>query len=49
VTQDDGAVADSMTVNFNLTGAGTAQPSEAEQQAMIEWAQNLYAQLQPAS
>ncbi len=49
VVQDDGAVADSMAVNLNFTGTGTAQPSEAEQQALVEWAQNLYNQLQPAS
>jgi hypothetical protein len=47
--QDDGAVADSMIVNFNLVGSGSEQAAEAEQQALVEWAQALYTQLQPAS
>lgn len=45
VIQDDGAVADSMLVNLNLTGIGTGQATEAEQAALIEWAQNLYSVL----
>ncbi len=49
VVQDDGAVADSMLVTMNLTGIGTEQASEAEQAAMVEWAQNLYGLLQPAN
>ncbi len=48
VAHEDGAVADSMSVTLNLNGVGAAQPGEAEQQAMVAWAQNLYAQLQPA-
>lgn len=48
VAHDDGAVADSMSVTLNLNGSGAEQPSEAEQQAMIAWAQNLYGALQPA-
>ncbi len=48
VAHDDGAVADSMSVTLNLNGIGAEQPSAAEQQAMIEWAQNLYSALQPA-
>ena len=48
VAHEDGAVADAMSVTLNLNGLGAAQPGEAEQQAMVEWAQNLYAQLQPA-
>ena len=48
VIQDDGAVADSMLVTLNLTGIGAAQATEADQAAMVEWAQNLYALVQPA-
>jgi len=49
VQQSDGAVADSMTVLLSFTGVGAAEPDEAAQQALMEWAQNLYAQVQPAS
>ena len=49
VMQSDGAVADSMSVSFSLTGTGTEQPDEAGQQALVEWAQNLYTQIAPAS
>ena len=49
VQQSDGAVADSMTVLLSFTGVGAAEPDEAAQQALLEWAQNLYAHVQPAS
>lgn len=48
IMQDDGAVADSMQVGLNLAGTGTEQPDEAGQQALLDWATNLYTQLQPA-
>ena len=49
ILQDDGAVADSMAIGLSLTGAGSAQPTEAEQQALLQWAQNVYTQLQTAA
>jgi hypothetical protein len=49
VAQDDGAVADSMSINFSLMGAGAEQPTEADQQALLEWAQTIYSQVQPAA
>ena len=49
ILQDDGAVADSMSIGLSLTGAGSAQPTEAEQQALLDWAQTVYTQLQPAA
>ncbi len=42
IEMDDGAVADSMKVSLFLKGRGTAQPNEAEQQALLAWAQTLY-------
>lgn len=48
VMQDDGAVADLMAINLNLTGSGTEQADEAAQQALLDWAQNLHTQVAPA-
>jgi hypothetical protein len=48
VEQSDAPLAaDGMTVILTMTGTGTAQPSEADQQAMIAWAQAVYERLQP--
>jgi hypothetical protein len=49
VAQDDGAVADSMSINFSLIGTGAEQPTEADQQALMQWAQTVYTQVQPAA
>ena len=42
ITVKDPASADAMTQTLTLHGFGTAQPTEAEQQAMLAWAQNLF-------
>src|SRR5574341_1982169 len=47
VTMKDPAVADAMTVTLTLNGSGKGQPTEAEKQAMIDWAQALYNQVTP--
>ena len=39
---DPAGVADAMSVTLTLTGTGTEEMSEAEQQLMLEFAQNLY-------
>jgi hypothetical protein len=47
VTTKDPAVADAMTTALTLNGSGQGQPTEAEKQAMMEWAQALYNQVKP--
>jgi hypothetical protein len=42
---DPAGVADRMVVTLNLFGAGSKQPTKAEQQALFEFAQNLYQKL----
>lgn len=42
VTQQDEAAADAMTITLALFGRGDSQPTEAEQQAMLVWAQDIY-------
>lgn len=42
VTVKDDAVADAMTVTLTLNGFGTGRPTEADKQAMIEFAQAVY-------
>jgi len=41
IEMKDDAVADAMSTSLVLTGTGTAQPTEAEQQALLAWAQKL--------
>lgn len=45
LTQTDEAAADAMTLTLSLSGFGLAQPTEAEQQAMLEWAQAVFTRL----
>ena len=47
VTMKDAAVADAMTVTLTLNGSGKGQPTHAEKQAMIDWAQAVYNRLKP--
>lgn len=47
VTMKDAAVADAMTVTLTLNGSGKGQPTNAEKQAMMEWAQGLYNRVKP--
>jgi hypothetical protein len=43
----DRAVADGMTVALTLNGSGSAQPADDEKQALVSWAQSVYARIQP--
>lgn len=43
----DPAVADAMTIILTFNGNGDGQPAEAEQQAMLAWAQAIYDRLKP--
>jgi len=46
VQHDDPANAsDAMSVSLTLIGSGTAQPSDAEQQAMLDWSQSVLSSL----
>jgi hypothetical protein len=45
IEQVDPAAADGMTVMLTFSGAGADQPTEAEQQAMVAWAQAVYERL----
>lgn len=45
LTQTDEAAADAMTLTLSLSGFGQAQPTEAERQAMLEWAQAVFTRL----
>jgi len=47
VTMKDPAVADAMTVTLTLNGSGKGQPTKAEKQAMIDWAQAVHNRLKP--
>ena len=47
MTVKDPAVADAMAVTMTLNGSGEGQPTKAEQQAMLDWAQALYNQVKP--
>lgn len=42
---DPEGVSDRMTITLQMTGLGNEQPTEAEQQAMLEWAQAVYTRL----
>ena len=48
VTVQDPATADAMKVSLVFNGQGQGQPDAAAQQAMIDWAQNLYNNLNSA-
>ncbi|MBI3244735.1 MAG: hypothetical protein HYZ49_20855 [Chloroflexi bacterium] len=43
----DPAVADAMTIVLTFSGNGSGQPTEADQQAMLNWAQSVYDRLKP--
>ncbi len=45
INSGDNATADAMKVSLILNGNGHAQPTEAEQQEMVNWAQALYTKL----
>ena len=47
MTNEDPATADAMKTTLTLSGAGAGQPTEADRQAMLVWAEALYARLQP--
>jgi hypothetical protein len=44
VTAGDGGTADGMTIKLTLTGTGTGQPSDAQRQELLDWAQRVYTQ-----
>jgi hypothetical protein len=46
VSSSDPAVADAMTVELSLDGLGSTQPDEAGQQALVDWAQDVFNALQ---
>lgn len=43
----DPAAADSLLTTLEMNGLGTGQPTDAEQQAMLDWASAVYARLRP--
>jgi hypothetical protein len=43
----DPAVADAMTTTLTFSGHGTRQPGEADQTAILNWAQAVYDRLKP--
>jgi hypothetical protein len=45
IEMGDEAVADAMKVSLFLKGRGSAQPTEADQQELLAWAQDLYTKL----
>ena len=45
IEQRDTQVSDAMGFVLIMTGTGTGQPSEAEQQAMLDWAQDVFTRL----
>lgn len=47
ILQDPPEAADAMTTSLTIYGRGEGQPAEAEQQAMLAWAQSLFERLQP--
>ena len=44
---EDPAVADQMKVTLTLNGMGRRQPTEAEQQRLMNWAQTIYDRVKP--
>jgi hypothetical protein len=44
--QDPANASDAMSVSFTLIGSGSAQPTEAEQQAMLDWSQTVLSSLE---
>ena len=47
VTHQDPATADAMKMTLTLNGLGAGQPTEADKQALMLWAQDLFTRLQP--
>lgn len=47
VNYKDPAVADQMKVSLTFNGSGSGQPTEAEQQAMVTFAQTVYDHVKP--
>jgi hypothetical protein len=47
IESTDPAVSDAMTYVVTMTGGGTGQPTEAEQQEIIAWAEAVYDRLRP--
>jgi len=47
IEMKDPPVADAMTVVLVFNGNGSDQPTEAEKQLMLQWAQNIYDRLKP--
>jgi hypothetical protein len=45
VAQGEVAAADAMTVNLTFSGKGAVVPTEADKQAVLNWAGELYAQM----
>ena len=45
IERSDPPVPDAMSIVVTFTGAGSGQPSQAEQQAMVSWAQAVYDRL----
>jgi hypothetical protein len=45
VMKDDPAVSDAMSVALTLNGFGTGRPTEADKQAMVDFAQAVYGRL----
>jgi len=46
ISSADGGSADGMTVKLTLAGEGREQPSEAQKQELLQWAQRVYTQTQ---
>ena len=44
IAQSDGAVADSMSIDLEFAGAGSGVADEAQKQALLDWAQNVFNQ-----
>jgi hypothetical protein len=45
VVVGDPAVADALLTTLEMNGLGRGQPTEADQQAMLDWAQAVYTRL----
>jgi len=44
IDSKDSSGADGMTITLTLQGTGRGQPTQSERQAMLNWAQRIYAQ-----
>ncbi len=47
IEESNPQVSDDMPITLIMSGSGSGQPTEAEQQAMLSWAQDVYNRLQP--